>query len=58
MLVGYRELEAKYGGALHVVSPSEHHWIRCLKTGIQVKRLGLCLSLNHILYVQTGENTQ
>lgn len=58
MLISYRELEAKYGGALHVALPSEHHWICCLKTGIQVKCPGLCLSLSCILYVQTGENIQ
>lgn len=56
MLVGYREFKAKCGGALQVALPSEHHWICCLKTGIQVKCPGFCLSLNHISSVLTGEN--
>lgn len=58
MLVGYKELEAKCGGALHVALPFEHYWMCCLKAGIQVKCPGLCLSLNHILYDQTEENIQ
>lgn len=57
-LAGYWELEAKCGGALHVALPSEHHWICCLKADILVKSPSLCLSLSHILYDQTGENTQ
>lgn len=56
MLIGYRELKAKCGGALHVALPSEHYWICCLKEGIQVKCPGLCLSLNNILSVLTEEN--